>query len=146
METRQADLCKTEGIQGSREQKSRLKNCKEVKMEKQQLLAILGFVLFFGIIGANFVAAAGGVVDNPPTDADKAKFDQVLQPVFMVYNLVKYIASAVAALFLLFAGMTYMTSGSDPGKRERAKNMAMYVIIGLIVIWAAPIVVTLFVR
>ena len=114
-------------------------------MEKQQLLAIIGFVLFFGIIGMNVVAAAG-ITDNPPTDADKAKFDQVLQPVFMVYNLVKYIASAVAALFLLFAGMTYMTAGSDPGKREKAKNMAMYVIIGLIVIWAAPIVVTLFVQ
>jgi multisubunit Na+/H+ antiporter MnhB subunit len=34
-----------------------------------------------------------------------------------------------------------MTSGSDPKKREDAKNMAMYVIIGLIVIWAAPLIV-----
>ncbi len=30
-----------------------------------------------------------------------------------------------------------MTSGSNPGKREQAKSMVMYVIVGLFVIWAA---------
>ena len=72
---------------------------------------------------------------------DKATFDHILEPVMKVYNLVKYIASVIAVVILLFAGITYMTSGSDPGKREKAKNMAMYVIIGLFVIWAAPMVV-----
>jgi len=72
---------------------------------------------------------------------DKATFDHILEPVMKVYNLVKYVASVIAVVILLFAGITYMTSGSDPGKREKAKNMAMYVIIGLFVIWAAPMVV-----
>jgi len=72
---------------------------------------------------------------------DKATFDHILEPVMKVYNLVKYIASVIAVVILLFAGITYMTAGSDPGKREKAKNMAMYVIIGLFVIWAAPMVV-----
>ena len=76
---------------------------------------------------------------------DKSTFDQILQPVMMIYNLVKYAASAVAGVVLLFAGISYMTSGSDPKKRENSKSMAMYVVIGLIVIWAAPMIVGLIV-
>ena len=57
------------------------------------------------------------------------------------YNLVKYTATGIAALVLLLAGVSYMMSGSDPKKRDNAKGMAMYVIIGLVIIWAAPLVV-----
>jgi len=75
------------------------------------------------------------------SDADKATFDKILEPVMKIYNLVKYAASVIAVVIMLFSGVSYMISGSDPKKRESAKNMAMYVIIGLIVIWAAPLVV-----
>ena len=70
-------------------------------------------------------------------------FDQILKPLQTVYDLVKYATTIIAGLVLLFAGLTYITSGSDPGKREKAKNMVMYVIIGLGIIWAAPYIVSL---
>ncbi len=72
---------------------------------------------------------------------DKEAFNEILKPVLKIYNLVKYIASAIAVIFLLFSGIMYMTSQGDPRKREIAKNTAAYVIIGLIIIWAAPHVV-----
>ena len=72
---------------------------------------------------------------------DKQTFDKILQPVLKIYNLVKYVATAIAVIVMLFAGITYMTSGGDPKKRDTAKHMATYVVIGLIVIWAAPLVV-----
>ena len=75
------------------------------------------------------------------SEEDQATFDQILQPVMKVYNLIKYIASVIAVIVLLFAGITYIMSGSEPAKREKAKNMAMYVVIGLFVIWAAPLIV-----
>jgi multisubunit Na+/H+ antiporter MnhB subunit len=75
--------------------------------------------------------------------ADESDFAEVLKPLTTIYNLVKYAATVVAGLVMLFAGITYIASGSDPGKREKAKNMVMYVIVGLIVIWAAPFVVDL---
>jgi multisubunit Na+/H+ antiporter MnhB subunit len=75
--------------------------------------------------------------------ADESDFEQILLPLTTIYNLVKYAATIIAGLVMLFAGVTYISSGSDPGKREKAKNMVMYVIIGLIVIWAAPFVVDL---
>lgn len=75
--------------------------------------------------------------------AANATYDQILQPVQAIYDLIKYSVTIIAGLVMLFAGITYITSGSDPGKREQAKNMVMYVLIGLVVIWAAPLVVKL---
>ncbi|MDD5193777.1 MAG: pilin [Candidatus Nanoarchaeia archaeon] len=75
--------------------------------------------------------------------SSNSDFDQILKPLQTVYDLVKYAATLVAGLVLLFAGLKYIVSGADPGKREKAKNMVMYVIIGLMVIWAAPFVVKL---
>ena len=100
--------------------------------------AILG-LFFLALITIQSVVAVD--FNQTISAQDKATFDHILEPVMKVYNLVKYVASVIAVVILLFAGITYMTSGSDPGKREKAKNMAMYVIIGLFVIWAAPMVV-----
>jgi len=75
--------------------------------------------------------------------ADTATYDQILQPVQAVYDLVKYAVTIISGLVLLFAGIIYITAGSDPGKRDKAKNMIMYVVIGLAVIWAAPFIVRL---
>ena len=75
------------------------------------------------------------------SEDDKELFDEILKPVSKIYNLVKYLATTLAMMVLMFAGISYMVSGSDPRKREQSKNMAMYVIIGLVVIWASPLVV-----
>jgi type IV secretory pathway VirB2 component (pilin) len=106
---------------------------------KKQTLAILGLVLIVSLMALQFVAAVD--FSQPISDSDKQSFDNMLEPVLKIYNLVKYAASALAVVILLFAGISYMTSGADPGARERAKSMAMYVIIGLVVIWAAPLIV-----
>jgi multisubunit Na+/H+ antiporter MnhB subunit len=78
--------------------------------------------------------------------SSESDFEEILQPLMTIYNLVKYAATIIAGLVMLFAGITYISSGSDPGKREKAKNMVMYVIIGLAVIWAAPFIVDLILK
>ena len=77
------------------------------------------------------------------SEEDKEKYDQVLEPITKIYNFVKYAATVIASLFLVFAGVTFITAGSDMNKRESAKTMATYVLVGLIVIWAAPYVVSI---
>ncbi len=98
------------------------------------------WLILFALLIALPIAAAADF-NTQLSDADKATFDKILEPVMKIYNLVKYAASVIAVVIMLFSGVSYMISGSDPKKRESAKNMAMYVIIGLIVIWAAPLVV-----
>ena len=107
---------------------------KPYQRTKRRRLNFLPVAIFLLLVATqvNFVVAA--------SDAD---FEEILSPLTTIYNLVKYAATIIAGLVMLFAGVTYIASGSDPGKREKAKNMVMYVIIGLIVIWAAPFVVDL---
>jgi len=79
--------------------------------------------------------------DQEISDVDKATFDGILEPVMKIYNFIKYSATVIAVLFLLFAGITFIMSGGDQAKREQAKAMATYIVVGLVVIWIAPLVV-----
>jgi len=102
---------------------------------KIQFLFIIGLLLVLPLVSAQINFNQG------ISAQDQATFDQILEPVLKIYNLVKYIATAIAVLVLLFAGVNYTLGGSDPHKRENAKGMIMYVMIGLVIIWAAPMVV-----
>ena len=104
-------------------------------------MKILLLIMLLLIIPLAFADSAS--LNTTISKEDKAKFDQILEPVFKIYNFVKYISTVVAAIFLLYAGIAYMSSGSDPKKRDTAKNIAAYVIIGIVIIWAAPLIVDL---
>ena len=106
---------------------------------KNKSWAILGLVFFVSLLSLQLVLAVD--FNQTISAQDKQTFDSILSPVMKIYNFVKYAATILAVMVLLFAGITYIISGSDPAKREQAKNMAMYVIIGLVVIWAAPLIV-----
>ncbi|MBU0758386.1 MAG: pilin [Nanoarchaeota archaeon] len=100
---------------------------------KKALIALLPLLLLPAVLGIDF---------EDPLDPETIEtFDQILEPVMKVYNFVKYAATVVAVVFLVFAGVTFITSGNDQGKRNQAKMMGTYIIIGLIVIWVAPLVV-----
>ena len=101
------------------------------------VLIIMSMLSFAGTVHAQ------ADLDTTISAEDKAKFDEILTPVEKIYNFIKYAASLVAVIALLFAGISYMFSGNDIRKRDTAKNMATYVVIGLVVIWAAPFVVNL---
>ncbi len=106
---------------------------------KNKTLAIFGLLLFVGVMAIQFVVAMD--FNQTISTEDKATFDQILEPIMKVYNLVKYSATVLAVIVLLFAGVSYMISGDNPAKREQAKSMITYVVIGLIVIWIAPLLV-----
>ena len=107
-------------------QKTPTRNARKLKFLAMSIFAVLAIMQIVLVSGA--------------TDED---FEEIMQPLQVIYDLVKYTATLIAGLVMLFAGITYISSGSNAGKREKAKNMIMYVIIGLIVIWAAPFVVNL---
>jgi len=100
-----------------------------------KLVAILcGLLLVLpGVLAADF--------DDDISPEDKETFDQILEPVMKIYNFIKYAATVLAVVFLVFAGVSFILSGGDTGKRESAKMMATYIIIGLIIIWVAPLIV-----
>ena len=100
------------------------------------LLALL--LLPLGVLAVDF--------NSTVSPQDQQTFDQILQPVMKIYNFVKYAATVLAVIFLVFAGVTFIMSGNDQAKREQAKMMMTYIVIGLIVIWVAPLIVSYLVK
>ena len=50
------------------------------------------------------------------------------------------VAGVVSAIFVVYGGISYMTSSGDPGKIQRAKSMITYALIGLAVVALAQII------
>ena len=106
---------------------------------KSRTYAILGLAFMAFLFAMQFSLAID--FNQDISAQDKATFDQMLNPILKIYNFAKYTATVFAVVILLFAGITFITSAGDPAKKEKAKSMAMYVIVGLVVIWAAPLIV-----
>lgn len=95
------------------------------------------------LVSMVFVQAAYAELDfsSEPSAEDQATFDEILAPVMKVYQFIKYAATIIGVLMLVFAGISFATSGGDNAQKERAKNTAAGVVIGLILIWVAPLIV-----
>lgn len=50
------------------------------------------------------------------------------------------VAGFVAAVYVVYGGIAYMTSSGDPGKVQRAKNMIIYALIGIAVCALAEVI------
>ena len=50
------------------------------------------------------------------------------------------IAGIVSAVFVVYGGISYMTSSSDPGKLKKAKDTIMYALIGLAIVALAEVI------
>ncbi|MFC1722924.1 pilin [Nanoarchaeota archaeon] len=79
--------------------------------------------------------------DATLTPAEEQAFDEILSPVMKIYNFIKYAVTVLCVLMLVFAGISFAMSGGDQGKKDRAKNTAVGVVIGLILVWVAPLIV-----
>jgi cytochrome bd-type quinol oxidase subunit 2 len=58
-----------------------------------------------------------------------------------IINVLLILAGLAAGIFLIIAGVQFITSGSEEGAQEKAKNRILYAVIGLIVIGLAAAIV-----
>ena len=101
------------------------------------------FAIFFLLMLMAPMALATIDFDAEELSTDEvALLDEILEPIFTIYNALKYMATVIGVMVLVFAGVTLMTA-SEPAKKDRAKNMVAGVVIGLTIIWVAPLIVEL---
>jgi len=67
--------------------------------------------------------------------------EEITAPLNKIYDLVKAVISVVAILAITFAGAQFMFSGDNIQSREGAKSMVLYAVIGLVIVWVAPLLV-----
>ena len=65
----------------------------------------------------------------------------ITEPITRIYDLVKAVASIVGVIAITIAGGVYMVSGNNLQQRDNAKSMVSYSIVGLVLVWAAPLLV-----
>ena len=71
-----------------------------------------------------------------------ASVSDVTAPITKIYDLIKGVVLVVGLIALTVAGGMYMFSGSNIQSRENAKHMVSYAIVGLVLVWVAPVLVT----
>ena len=79
--------------------------------------------------------------DTELSEDEQDQVDAILEPVMKIYATVKYTATVIGVMMLVFAGVLFTTAGGDNSQKEKAKQMAAGGVIGLIIIWVAPLVV-----
>ena len=70
-----------------------------------------------------------------------ATVSDITAPIMKIYDLIKGIVSVVGIIAITIAGGMYMLSGSNIQAREGAKGMVSYAIVGLVLVWVAPLIV-----
>ena len=91
------------------------------------------------IMGAIRIALVGGSGNI----GDCTNSGGCIDPGQMVTNLIQWtiaMAGIAAAIFVVYGGISYITSQGDPGKLQKAKQMILYALIGLIICALAEII------
>lgn len=66
-------------------------------------------------------------------------------PVAMVTSAIQWVIGVVgfvAAIYVVYGGITYMTSAGDPNKLAKAKQIITYALIGLLIVALSEIIVS----
>jgi formate-dependent nitrite reductase membrane component NrfD len=63
------------------------------------------------------------------------------QPICNLYNIIKLLGTVAGVLVAAYAGLI-LASSHELTERNQAKSLLSGVVIGLIIIWLAPLVVT----
>lgn len=95
---------------------------------RKKLGLLLLSTLFINLFFAAQVFAA---------DGDVGKVQNFMKDVVNMFTL---IAGSVAALFIVFGGYKYITSGGDTQRLDEAKKTLLYAGVGLAIVLAANVI------
>jgi len=104
----------------------------------KKILKIVIPVLMFMILIMPVISSAAGLV----ACKDNCGWNELMTLVNTVINFVLFtLALPIAAIMFAVAGIMLLTSGGDPSKKTKAKDLFLGVVIGLVVAAAAWLIV-----
>ena len=98
--------------------------------------ALLVLTMLVGLTLSSFVFAA--TEPDPSMDVQCVLATLICR----VFQLVFYIAGAIAALVIVVAGIKWIGSGDDPSARGQAKSTVVHAVIGLVIVLIAVFLVS----
>ena len=100
----------------------------------------LAIVMLANVILNTIRIALGGASLAENCTVEGTCVSNVDQMVIGAINWVISIVGVVSAIFVVYGGISYMTSAGDPGKLKKAKDTILYACIGLIIVALAWII------
>ncbi len=88
------------------------------------------------------VGPAGGSCDIGDINCPSKDWGTIclMETVYNVTDWLFYIVLSIAVIFGVISGFMFMTSSGDPTKTEKARNLLMYMAIGLVVAALAKVI------
>ena len=65
----------------------------------------------------------------------------IVRIVVNIVNVLLSVVALIAAIFIIWGGFQYITSGGDENKAESAKRTILYAVVGLIIIGLSALIV-----
>jgi Type IV secretion system pilin len=117
-------------------------------------MVVIALLVLVGILAINFTKVAAFNPFSGPCSNSGASKSTVCQTtnttspllgpggvLTKIVNIVSVVGGIVAVIFLIIAGIEFVSSGGDPQRIDTAKNTIIYVIVGIVVIAVAQIIV-----
>lgn len=79
---------------------------------------------------------------SPLAFAAEGDIESITEPIMKIYDLIKAVVSILGIIAITVAGALYMFSGGNIQSRENAKMMVSYAVVGLVLVWVAPLLVS----
>lgn len=90
-----------------------------------------------------FVAVNTALAQVPSIPTGRAiDLDEILEISGYLADFLMYFGGgALAAIFIIWSGMSYLTAGSDSGKVKAAKDMLKAALIGTLIIFSTGVII-----
>jgi uncharacterized membrane protein len=103
--------------------------------KKLFIVGILSIIILLPIV------AGAEIVKIPNPLKCETEDNCVMEIIKAITSLIATIGSGIAVLMIVWAGIVYMTAGSDEEKTRNAKKTIQWALIGIAVIWSAKFLV-----
>lgn len=98
--------------------------------------------IYYGVISAALLAPVLALADSgvvPP--GQPIKLSSISQSIDLFARFMVYIGVAVAVIFIVWGGITYMTAGGDDTKLGTAKKRIIWGIVGAAIIIGVGVII-----
>lgn len=103
--------------------------------------SVFGKLAATALLAAPYLASAQGVGLGGATPFAGTAQQPLDAAIFTIVNILLTIAGLIAALYLIYGGVRYITSQGEEKTAEEAKKTIIYALLGLIIIGLAAVTV-----
>lgn len=102
---------------------------------------ILGFAFVLLLILLPFISSADLITCGGPTDSKMCDFNSFIGTLNFIIEWLIKIAVVIFTLTLVWGGYLYVTSGANPGNKDKAKKVLWNTFLGFIIMISAWLIV-----